>query len=201
MKLRLLKRFCRSEDASMSVEAVLIFPILLWAYAALFIYWDAFKAQNLNLKATYTVADLISRQTQPITPNFIDGMNTIYFFLIRSNEGNDLRVSVVRFVEDPSDTTGPPIMELQWSQATGDYEGYEDVSSLEERLPTLPLGDELIVVETIMTWTPPINFTLEYVGLGQRDFTNFAFTSKRTLGWTCWDGNDNGTCDDDEAGT
>lgn len=195
MMRSLLRRFRRSEKGSLSVEAVLIFPILLWAYAALFIYWDAFKTQNLNLKAAYTVADLLSRQSQPITPSFVDGMNTIYAFLIRKNTSNDIRVSVVRFVEDPADPDGPPLMGLAWSEATGTYSGHSTIEPLKDKLPMMPEGDELIVVETRMTWEPPINFSLEYVGLSTRDFTNLVFTSRRSVGVTCWDADGDRSCD------
>lgn len=196
MKRSLLSRFRRCEKGSLSVEAVLIFPILLWGYAALFIYWDAFKTQNLNLKASYTIADLVSRWQGGITPNFMSGVNDVFQFLIRSDDGNDVRISVVRMIEDPGDPGGDPIMELQWSEATGDYEGHADVSPIEDRLPMLPLGDELIVVETRMEWSPPFSFTLEYVGLGTQDFDTFVFTTKRTIGETCWDGDDDKVCDD-----
>jgi hypothetical protein len=37
----------------------------------MFVFWDAFKTQNVNLKATYTIADMISREqrrsTRPIS--------------------------------------------------------------------------------------------------------------------------------------
>lgn len=191
-----LKQFRRSETGSMSVEAVIIFPLLLWGYAAMFIYWDAFKAQNLNLKATYTVADLVSREVLPITPTYIDGMNDIYGFLIRRNEGNDMRVTVVRFVESAAGPEAPPDMELRWSDGTGSYAPYTNLSAIQDDLPTLMIGDELIVVETQMWWSPPINFSLESVGLSRRQFSNMVFTSPRFTPQVQWDGDEDGVADD-----
>ena len=86
-----LRRFAAAESGALSVEAVIIFPILLWAFIAMFVFWDAFKAQNINLKATYTVADLISREDDPIDAAYVDGMNDVYEFLIARDDGNDLR--------------------------------------------------------------------------------------------------------------
>ena len=196
-----LKRFQRSETGSMSVEAVLIFPILLWAFAAMFIYWDAFKAQNLNLKASYTVADLVSREVVPITPEYVGGLNDIYTFLVRRFEGNDLRVSVVNYVTNPADPTGDPVLELEFSQATGSMLKHTDAEPFGTTLPTLTLGDQLIVVETEMTWSPPINFELEWIGLSTRKFANFVVASPRRNENVCWDGDANRVCDKDETGS
>ncbi len=172
-----IQAFTQREDGSLSVEAVLVFPILLWAYAAMFIYWDAFKSQNINLKATYTIADMISREDQPIDNAYMDGMNTVYEYLIRSDLGNDIRVTVVGMgLEDDGVT---PEHECRWSYATGDMQPYTDLNGIIEHLPLMAVGDELIVVQSQMDWEPPINFTLEEVGLGATEFTNLVFTSPR----------------------
>lgn len=193
-----LKGFQKSELGNMSVETVLVFPMLLWAYAAMFIYWDAFKAQNVNLKATYTIADMVSRRYGPVNPQYVDGLNDIYSFLIRQPAGNNLRVSVVRFVTDPSDPEGDPILELRWSDATGTMVAHVDETPFDGSVPLLSLGDELIVVETEMTWEPPLNFDLGFVGLTTQQFGNFVATSPRYREWICWDGNSNDECDIEE---
>lgn len=200
MRIDLRTRFARfrNEDrGTVSVETVLIFPLLLWAYAAMFIYWDAYKAQNVNLKATYTIADMISREdaTSLITPDYIDGMNDVYSFLVRRATGNDVRVSVVDFVPDPSDPTAPAQMRLRWSHATGSYTGHTDVTPIQARLPQMPSGAELIVVETQMTWSPPFNFTLEPIGLSTRGMTQLVFTSPRFAPQILWDGDMDGNAD------
>lgn len=193
-----LRAFVAHETGGVSVETVIIFPLLLWAYAAMFIYWDAFKAQNVNLKATYTIADMISREDSdpPIIPDYIDGMNDLYAYLIRSDEGNDVRVSVVDFVADPLDPAAPASMCLRWSHATGSYLGHPDVTPLEDDLPILPGGSQLIVVETRMTWSPPFNFQLEPIGLDTRDMVNLVFTSPRFVPQVRWDSNSDGNPDD-----
>lgn len=189
--------FLRREEASVSIETVIIFPLLLWAYAAMFIYWDAYKAQNVNLKATYTIADMLSREdgSKLIEPDYVDGMNSVFSYLIRRNEGNDVRVSIVDFVADPSDPAAPATMTLCWSHATGSYVGHTDISALQSQLPQMPGGAELIVVETRMTWSPPFNFTLEPIGLDTRDMTQLVFTSPRWAPKLEWDGDADGDAD------
>ncbi len=191
-----LSRFRASEHGGLSVEAVIIFPILLWAYGTMFVYWDAFKAQNLNLKAAYTVADYISREDGLLTPTDIEGLNDTYTYLIRNDDGNDLRVTVVRYIVDPADPTGDPLMELSWSDGAGGYEAYTDLTEIEDQLPLLTVGDELIFVETQMWWTPPLTLNLGFVGLDRQQFRNTVFTAPRFSPRVAWDGNEDG--EDDE---
>jgi hypothetical protein len=179
----------------MSVEAVLVFPLLLWAYAAMFVYWDAFKTQNINLKAAYTVADLITRSGgEPIFPDYVDGTNAIYNFLIRKDEGNDLRVSAIQMRTDPSTPTAPPSHDLEWSYGTGLIQARTDLTGLENRLPDLAAGAQMIIVEATMTWSPPINFTLEPLGLSTMEFQNMVFAIPRAND-VGWDGDGDGEAD------
>ena len=101
--MRLFKAFKRSvrdERGSISVEAILMFPMLAWAFMAMFVFFEGLRESNITLKATYTVADLLSREADPddpLTEDDLVGMNAIYAWLTRSTEPVQLRVSVVRY--------------------------------------------------------------------------------------------------------
>ncbi|MEM9475626.1 MAG: pilus assembly protein [Pseudomonadota bacterium] len=172
-----LKRFRRGQEGALTVEAMLVLPMLLWGIGAIFIYWDAFKTHNINIKAGYTVADLISRESVPLDADYIDGMNNIYEFLIKSGRDNNLRVSVVAFTQEDEDA--PILKNLSWSYATGDLVEHADISELDDELPTLNPGDQLIVVETEMTWTPPIGMDIFVPTLEQMEFRSQVFTTPR----------------------
>ena len=47
-----VRTFLTDGRGSLSVEAALIFPMLVWGFAAMYVYWDAFKTQNNNLKGS-----------------------------------------------------------------------------------------------------------------------------------------------------
>ena len=68
------KYFRRSEEGSLSVETIFAIPMLVWAITATFVFWDAFKTLNVSQKATYTVADMLSRETQTIDADYLTGM-------------------------------------------------------------------------------------------------------------------------------
>jgi Flp pilus assembly protein TadG len=156
-----LRRHARSESGALTVEALIMFPLLVWAYTAMFVFWDAYKAENLTMRAAYTVADMISRETLDITAGYIDGANSIYAFLGGTSTDNDLRVSVVTMGRNANDELE---LQLMWSYATGEWGAHVNVNALEPRVPIIAEGAQLIVVEARTGWEPAFN-----VGLPARD--------------------------------
>lgn len=174
-----LRRLRDAEDGGLSVEAVLIFPLLFWAFGGLFVFWDAYKTQNDNLKAAFTVADMISREVVAIDAEYIEGAQSVYQFLTRSIETTDIRVSVVSMGLDANDE---PVLELEWSHGTGTLIGHTDPKALEDVVPTIAVGDEMIVVETRMPWEP-----MFAAGLMARDMTEVVVAKPRYVPQVLWD--------------
>lgn len=80
-----LTRFRRSEDGLLSVEAALCFPLLFTGLIISYSYFTAFEAKGRANKAAYTLSDYVTRQTEAVTPDFIEGLADIYAFL--NNDG------------------------------------------------------------------------------------------------------------------
>lgn len=179
MKSTLSRRFSRSEEGGLSVEAVLVLPLLVWAITATFVFWDAFKALNTAQKATYTVADMLSRETLPIDADYLTTMHEVFDFL--SGDGgsdNALRVTVVtRFVDDDA---GIDELRIVWSQGVN-LEGYDDIAVLENRLPTIAEGEQLIFVESEQDWSPEFA-----AGLGSYRFRKVALARPRFTPQLVW---------------
>lgn len=172
MRIPFIKSFSRREDGSLSVEAVLILPILAWAIAATLVMWDAFQTLNVTQKATYTIADMISREEVGISEDYLTSLHEIYGFLSESSADNALRVSVVTMVED--ETTLEQTLELVCSRGIGGIADYEDISQIEDRIPSLVPGDQLIVVESEQEWSPAFA-----VGLASYRFREVALARPR----------------------
>ena len=69
-----LRRF-RSETRGAAVlEAVIITPVLIWVYVGSFVFFDAFRTYSNSVRATYAVADVISREQNNLTPFDLDGV-------------------------------------------------------------------------------------------------------------------------------
>lgn len=152
MAFSLARPFARKEDGGLSVEAVLIFPILVWAITATFVFFDAFKTLHVSQKATYTVADMLSRETEAVDQDYLTAMHELFGYLSSDSEGtSSMRVSVVQRGLDES---GNEETTLVWSQGIGGSEPYVDMALIADRIPAMMVGDQLIVVETEHEWSP-----------------------------------------------
>lgn len=169
-----VSRFFRSERGSYSVEAVIMFPLLLWALSATFVFWDVFKLRNNSVAATYTIADMVSRQTQAVDTSFVGGLDTLYRALLGENRPVDLRVTVFRMDPGPDPVTDPTELALVWSSGSTNLPAILDPAPLEDELPILAVGATLIMVESSVAWSPPLSGILP-----QLDLTNRVFASPR----------------------
>lgn len=175
-----IRRFSRNENGGLSVEAVLALPMLVWAITATFVFWDAFKTLNVSQKATYTVADMLSRETQAIDGPYLTAMHELYDYLATTPGDNALRVSVVRMQLDPA--TNAKSYNLVWSQGVGGIAGYTVLSQkVIDRLPDMSAGDQLIFVESEQEWSPAFA-----VGLASYRFREVAISRPRFAPQLVW---------------
>lgn len=179
MRVSFMHRFSRSEKGSLSIEAVFAVPMLVWAITATFVFWDAFKTLNITQKATYTVADMLSRETQAIDGSYLTSMHELFDYLSTSPGDNALRVSVVRMQLDQA--TGVKSYDLVWSQGVGGIAGYSDLSVIQSRLPDMAPGDQMIVVESEQEWSPAFS-----VGLASYRFREVAISRPRFAPQLVW---------------
>ncbi len=182
-----LRHFLRREDGTVSVEAVLMFPILAWCYMATFVYFDGFRAQSTTLKAAYTVADALSRETDPITPNYLSALYRLHLFLTTSDAPTRLRVTEIvynRYGEDDHDDNDHRgRFEVVWSQTKGNVTPMttSTLKYFRDQIPTMPNGGKTIIVESWVDYSPIFN-----VGLDDFTFENFIVTPPRFASQLCW---------------
>jgi hypothetical protein len=175
---RFLTRFSRKEDGNIAVEALIIVPILFWAYLALFVIFDAYRQHSINQKAAYTIGDLVSRQSNAIDLAFLTGARTLFDTLARSSEQTSVRVTSVwydqandRYVRDWSQSVGTEIAATD-----------EEVAGWANLLPVMPNFESITVVETWSRYNAP--FT---IGINNHDIHNFIFTRPRYAPNITWD--------------
>ena len=172
-RLRLHTRdWTRDTRGSVPVEGVIAATWLIWWYIASFQFFDAFRQKNVNLKAAYTIADMVSR-TQPddwVDADYIEGLNTLFDYLTFSRKPTWVRVSSV--IWDDIDNR----YEISWSYATGAAGGQTDatIQNYANRIPLMPVGDSVILVETHMAYEPIFN-----IGLKAKWYTTFITTRPR----------------------
>lgn len=178
-----LRRFRDETDGNVTIEFVLAMPILFWAFMASFVFYDGYRQSTVNLKAAYTIGDLISRETEEINDNYIDSMHNLLTMMVDSASSGDvdLRISVVRWDEDDDRYY------VDWSANRGFSEelANANVMELETRLPVMPDNERVILIETNNLFRP-----LFRVGLDDIDLENFVFTRPRFVSQVVWEVND-----------
>lgn len=201
--LTALHRYREDIRGTMSVELVLVLPMLFWAYVAMVVFYDAYRARMEAQAAALHVADLVSRQSQTVTTDYLDGMNDVYDFLTTRNRNTRLRISSIMWVEDQDDpqiawsygTRGLPSL-LDLSLASfGGTDGDDDdapapsgfsilenqmpVADLVDRIPQVLPGEALILVEAFTLWRSPIISWMGFDYLNHIRFTPLAVTRPR----------------------
>ena len=178
---RLLKArltiFQRAGDGSISAEAVIIFPILLWALLATYVYFDAVRMKSLNIKAGYTIADALSREAS-VDNNQIGRLNDLAKLMTGGRTDTNLRVTVVNYDTDDD------VYSVSWSKERGDRYlemDDEELEAMRDRLPLANRFDSLILVETVLSYEPLFD-----VGMSTMELENFAVTRPRFTTGLCW---------------
>ncbi len=93
-----LREFQKDETGVLLAEALILMPILIWAFVALVVYWDLFRVMNTSQKAAYSIADLMSRQGV-VNETFVAGTQEILSFLTPGAVGSQMRITSLELDE------------------------------------------------------------------------------------------------------
>lgn len=186
MAFRLLRRFWKDTSAAVAMETVIITPVLAWAFIGSFVVFDAFRTYNTSIKATYAVADILSRQTNMVIVDDITGMARIFEHMVRNQGDARLRTTQIMYDED-TDTYC-----VDWSEATnGEARLFTaNLIDLEGRLPLMADAERILLIETFIPYRPAFS-----LGLTVSEFNNFTFTRPRYAGQVPFDADGDGDPD------
>ncbi|WP_368184602.1 TadE/TadG family type IV pilus assembly protein [Aestuariibius sp. HNIBRBA575] len=179
-----IDRFRSDERGSVSIEMVLVVPMLFWCYLGMFVYFDAFRAKSATEKATFTIADFIGRIDNReiedvVTPEIIDSMYELHGLLTHSRLRTGVRISVIswnanrgRYYRVWSEWRGRRARDTGGLRGVGRLTNTALISpEYTDRLPTTMLHTErLILVETFAIYEPPFNLAWDAFGTGQETF-------------------------------
>jgi len=178
-----LRAFAQETRGTLSVETALIMPFLLGLFAVTYVWYDAFRTKNAVLKATYSVADMISRETVPMTDNYFNGLTTVFTFMIETPDPTSLRITTVKCTEKCDDDALREL-EMCWSWASGDYPAHNTTTfqALEEAIPLMVLGDTVVVTEGRVEYTPLFRRWMDDMELRNTIVTRPRFTPQVAYG-------------------
>jgi hypothetical protein len=164
--------FLRDERGNMSIETVIVIPLLMFALIGGLTYWNAFNANSRTAKVAYTIGDIMSRHTA------VDDTDMTYLFDLQNKmlPGNvvqrQLRISSICF-ED-----GQYTVLWSYTRSGADILALPVLTEAEipiEIMPSMAPQDSVILVELRGSWTPQF---LNY-GLSGATWNNALVTRPR----------------------
>lgn len=175
-----IRNFVNDEGGSLLAELVIVLPVLVWSYFALFVYWDAFRSMNTVQKAAYTISDTISREMKTFSPTYVDGLRNVMDYMLDDDQDVKLRLTSITFDEDEDKYI------VMWSYSPGNdmpkmTNGMLD--DLEFRIPDMADSDYATILETEVPYVPIFN-----VGMGDQNLTQFIVTRPRFVSPNCLTG-------------
>ena len=175
-----LRRFLAEESGTVTVEFMLMAPLLAFAMVALLVFFDAQRSQSVDLKAALTIADVVSRERDVVGDTYIDGLHELQKFVNLHDKAPTLRLTLVRYhLKDDNDGSQDVAghFHVVWSEVRGVGQEPQTDASIAARIDRLPVmgdGDRLIVVETWTDYQQPMQ-----VGLRNDTFSTFTIAAPR----------------------
>ena len=175
--------FWNDEAGTAVIETAIIFPMLMTTLVAMSVYFDAFRIKSVNLKAAYTISDMASRVVPILTPDFVEGLGTMYQFLSGSGNPTWIRLTLVRFKDNDPAITSDDEYIIEYSYGTNGQLPHTDASlvNIETKIPEMADGDTTYVMETHMRYQPTFN-----IGLNAYDLDHVIMTRPRSVP-ACWE--------------
>lgn len=175
-----IDRFRDDESGVISIGILFAVPILVWALLSTYVYFDVFRAELVSNKAAITIADMISREEEAITDDYIDGALELLKLLIEEDDDPQLRITVFWYDQ------GNDTYELAWSEARGFASALDagDLANMYNTIPQMADGDRAILVETASGYRQPITYSIgpfSGADLNDVEFSTFTITKPRFL--------------------
>lgn len=210
---RFLRQFWADTRGNIAVEAVLVLPVMALMFIFFNVYWDAYRAQNLAQKATFTIADIISRERAQIVPNYAKSFVRVFNYAAEvpgtlnvtnfETSAAVIRVTSVTFTEGASEDddgqvnmvwsiSSDPKRLPEWTNAT--------IAQIADDIPAMLDGDNIIVVESRLRWQPKFTTAMAADLLGKttldwftaRDIDTMATVRPRFVPRVCFNNNVSG---------
>ena len=170
-----LRAFAEETRGTVAVESIILLPLVVWMYLAMFTFFDMLRMRSMTQKATFTVADAYSRETSKINDTFVSSSFSLFQQMVRDNSAG-LRVSVLRYDPDTDRYL------VSWSQKRGTSGGAAlneaAANAMKDQLPNIAAGDEFLLVETWNNYQIPFKIGMDDFEMKSLIFMNPRFTSQ-----------------------
>lgn len=199
MGMGFLRRFLKQSRGSVVIEGLFGSVLLLGWFMIAYQFYDAFRMRAVVSRATYTVADLISRERDPIGPAYVEGIKQIFDAATRSSgDGQSwIRVTLISceatesdkrvcdgtnkmFKLRASDSSASDVA----SHATGGHEPYTQ-ATLDAKAGSIPMmaaGNSATIVEASYLYWPIFDIGDKALTLDGQNYTTIGLNSRLRFG-------------------
>lgn len=183
--MRRVWRFRAEDSANVTVEFLMLVPILVWGFVSTLQFFDAYRAEMISNKAALTIADMYSRETGYIDGTYLNGTRDLLKYLTLAEDSPDYRVTLFYWRENRSKYW------VRWSRNRGSQVNltHDTLNDMASQLPLLEDGERAILLETWTDYTPQYGNGLGYMvgtGLDPIEFKTHIVTSPRFSTTICW---------------
>lgn len=171
MLYSLLRHFRSDTRGAAVIETVIIMPVLIWVYIGSFVFFDAFRTYSSAVRATYAIADVISRQTSTLRAFDMEGFARVFNAIVRNDGDVRMRMTQIYYDAHTND------LYVDWSYATnGEARLFTpNLDDFVGLLPNMTHAERLILVESFVPYRTSLGFEGEMM-----TFRNFTFTRPRS---------------------
>ena len=180
-----LRSFGRSEEGTVKIEFIIVFPLILAWIMGSFVFFDAYKTYSRASKATFAVSDIVSRQTSMDLTTLL-ALHDIMDALVPWSDNNKwIRITSLEYVKVSGndgcyeeDTDAVCEYRVLWSHASGTPDTLSNADLTQDVLDILPdiaENDTVILTETHVPYEP----LLDTFGLGGMAWSNQQATRPR----------------------
>ena len=154
--LNWLTKFKEDTTASLTVEFVLILPVLVTWFIGSIVFFDAFNSKATAQRTAHTIADIISRQTN--TNNaFIDTLLLVQNRMLPREDVGTVRVSSLQ-------RDGDGNLSLSWTHSSDALSTPLILTDIPaSALPDIADNESILIVDTTVPFEPIsewVGFTL-----------------------------------------
>lgn len=190
-KLRVLSRFRTDERGSIPIEGLLGALMLLTWYAVAFQFYDAFRMRAVATRASYTVADMLSREKLNVGPTYVGGMQKVFDFITNATINRQTWIRVTMFHCPATETDKRPCdgetkdfaVDRDGSGNEVSYATLADISTHTDaslklegyRIPKMAAGDTAVLLESSYWYNPVLGIGTKELAVDGKNFTRNGF--------------------------
>jgi|GEM_PF-1904501 len=166
---RIFTKFKSDQTGAMTLEFVIMLPVLMLWFAGMFVFFDAFHKWMKSLKATYTVSDMVTRQLEIDRP-YLMALDSIFDKISQSRDTDKTWFRIIQVKQ----VNGTPVIE--WQDNTSDPKAADfTIADISAELPTLVDNEHILYFESYRPFSP----LFDWVGIDAVTFENNISASLR----------------------